>query len=122
VKTLTAPLPKDTYIVERASARWEPTTAPCQGAEKKLVVSVDERIVDDPKKIGAYGHTDAWWYGRGTNHRVENGHIKRDIGVNEVYVLKIPDIWAFIEKHGDCVLSINSEGFRVVEIYDDYRE
>ena len=64
MKTLTAPLPKDTYIVERASARLEPTTAPCPGAKKSFVVCVDERIVDDPKKIGAYGHTDAWWYGR----------------------------------------------------------
>jgi len=85
-------------------------------------VYVDERIVDDPKKINAYGHTEAWWYGEGTNHRVENGHIKRDLEPEAVYVVEIPDIWAFVEKHGDCVLSINSEGFRVVEIYDDDRE
>jgi len=122
MKTLTAPLPKDAYIVERTSGPIFSTKAPCPGAKKSFVVYVDERIVDDPKKINAYSHTEAWWYSKGTNHRVENGHIKRDLGFNEVYVLKIPDIWAFVEKHGQCVLSINSEGFRVVEIYDDYRE
>ena len=122
MKILTAPLPKDTYIVERTSNPIFATKAPCQGAEKRFIRYVDERTVDDPKKISGYGHTEDWWYSKGKNHRVENGHIKRDLEPEAVYIVEIPDLWAFVERHGQCVLSMNSEGFRVVEIYDDYRE
>ena len=40
----------------------------------------------------------------------------------EEWAVEIPDLPAFVTKHGRCVLNKDSTGFFTVEIYDDYRE
>jgi hypothetical protein len=89
------------------------------------VMCIDRRTVDDPKKIEYYGGGDYWWYASGTNHRIENGEICRDMKYEEVYVINIDnitDIMNLIDKYGECIIGRNAGGFNTIEIYDDYRE
>lgn len=113
--------PATAYVVRRTS-QWDFDQPPCDGAFRVPFVDVDVRDVDDPKKIPAYRGTDGDWYQRGTNHRVVDGRIMRDVGVKLLWCVLIPDIRVFIETHGRCVLSVRWPGQLEVEIYDDYRE
>jgi hypothetical protein len=38
------------------------------------------------------------------------------------WVATVPDLIAFIEKYGSCIISKNRAGYYELEIYDDYRE
>lgn len=93
---------------------------PCDEAISMTTVRIDERGVDDPAKIRAYyGENTDWWYSNGRNHRVENGHIKRDFDDEAWYVeiSSLDELMKFIDKYGCIVVSLSS-----IEIYDDYRE
>ena len=65
--------------------------------------------------------TDGDWYMKGSNHRVENGMIRRDMGVEQAWAVTT-DLWAFIAKYGSCVVKQDMDGYKSVEIYDTYRE
>ncbi len=71
---------------------WFPNeeAAPHPKAIKKVCVQVDERTTDDPSKIPVYQELGSpeGWYRDGSNHRVENGHIKRDFDV-EAWCLEV---------------------------------
>lgn len=110
---------KGLYLVRRTSSDRGP---PCDEAFKILTTKVDTRNWDDPKKIPANNLTYGDWYLRGTNHRVENGKMKRDMGTREEWAIEISDIHEFIDKYGNCVVGRDNNGFYTVEIYDDYRE
>lgn len=109
------------YRVRRTS-EWNSDVPPCEGAFKKSVVRVDMRNTDDPKKIPVNKGNDGDWYTRGTNHRVENGCICRDMGFYDEWRIEIADILQFVKMHGTCVVEIHFDGTPSVEIYDDYRE
>lgn len=102
------------YLVSKTSVYNE---KPCEGAYKVLVTIVDRRTVDCPSKLKYESN----WYERGTNHRVENGKICRDLGKEEEWEVEIPDLLEFVKKHERCILRIE-EGRPSIEIYDDYRE
>ncbi len=108
-------------IVQRTSDCLQ-DQCPCEGAERRSIARIDRRIVDDPAKVPAFIGQRDWWFKEGTNHRIENGGIARDMGSTEVWMMDVADVWDFVRKHGDCIVSINDDGFRCVEIYDDYRE
>lgn len=99
---------------------------PCEEARKELFVVVDERTVDDPSKVFPNSGVN-WWYGYGENHRVENGHIKRDFPGKDwlIDISSFEKLEKFIDKHGEVVISkttnCSPSGLRI-EIYDDYRE
>lgn len=95
---------------------------PCDGAYQIRVTRVDRRLTDDPKNVPSGRGTDEWWYGRGTNHRVEDGCICRDLGVETVWVVDAPDLVEFVRDFGQIILYINNNGMPVIEIYDGYRE
>ena len=95
---------------------------PCDEAFQILVVNTDVRTVDDPKKIPSNRGTDGDWYKIGTNHRVENGMIRRDLAPRLQWAVEVSDINAFVERHGPCVLERDNNGFFTIEIYDAYRE
>ena len=107
------------FLVSRTSA-WD--ERPCDEAFQIDIVRTDTRNVDDPKKIPANNGTDGTWYLDGTNHRVENGRIKRDMGVAAVWVVEVSDLLSFIDKYGECVIGKGINDFYTLEIYDDYRE
>jgi len=107
------------YLVSRTSC-WE--GQPCDEAYEVEMIKVDRRTVDDPKKIPVNNGTDGDWYERGTNHRIEDGKICRDLGFYSRWAVQVNDIMDFVDDHGCCMVSRDSEGFANIEIYDDYRE
>jgi len=114
---------KDVFLCTRSSS-WN-ESQPCEEAFQIEVMEVDSRTTDDPKKVRAYNGTDSWWYNTGTNHRVENGKICRDLGLRKVWAVEIrtlEDFRAFVSKHGQCIVAANEGDAWTIEIYDDYRE
>lgn len=89
---------------------------PCPEAFEVVIVHVDTRSSDDPRKIPAFNGTDGDWYTSGSNHRVVKGKIKRDIGFKSVWAVEITDIQAFVDKHGECVLERDNDGFCTIHI------
>lgn len=109
------------YLCSRTSTSMS-DEKPCDAARSVRIPRVDVRGVDDPRKIPENAGTEGDWYRRGTNHRVENGRIMRDLGELSVWAVEVPDIQAFVTEHGPCVISRRWDGFFEIEIYDDYRE
>lgn len=119
------------YIVERASTPcWdEEEEKPCEEARRELILCVDERSVDDPAKIPALSKDPQKWYNEAGyfNHRVENGHIKRDHYRNG-WVIEIPTLeklHEFISKYGSVVIDPPlkfGETLPTLKIYDDFIE
>lgn len=101
------------YLVSRTSC-WE--GKPCEEAYEVEIMHVGRRNCDDPNNVPDD------WYKRGSNHRVENGSICRDLGWLRRWVVQVNDVMDFVDNHGCCVVSRDSEGFATIEIYDDYRE
>jgi hypothetical protein len=89
---------------------------------RALMPYTDIRSTDCPKKIEFYAFDDSWWYEKGTNHRLINGCIARDLEPYPVEVVKIESFTDFVDKYGDIVLCKNSSGVMTVIIYDDYLE
>lgn len=111
------------YIVSRTSS-WD-EDKPCDEAYEEEFIFVDERNVDDPSKnefISQDWYTDTTFF----NHRVENGHIKRDRKVKRwvVDIDTLEQLNAFFKKYGKIIIQ---EEFGIpnqlaIEIYDDWRE
>lgn len=112
---------KNTYIIRRTSL-YDSDEKPCDEAYKVELMLVDCRPVDDPKKIPINNGTDGDWYERGTNHRVVNGRICRDLYWYQEWAVDVEDIMDFVDKYGTIILGKNNAGFGTIEIYDDYRE
>lgn len=72
---------------------------PLEGVFEVSVVEVDVRSVNDPRKVAAEDGTSDWWYRKGTNHRVENGYIVRDLGLVKMWAIEISDMQEFVRKH-----------------------
>ena len=125
VKRLLAPT-KGFFSVNRTSSCDRPddedSKPPCDGAFPCEVMRIDRRYCDDPKKVPYNKGTSDWWYEKGSNHRVENGYICRDMGWWKQWFVEIPDVMEFVRKNGTCVVSIDRDGHESIEIYDDYRE
>jgi hypothetical protein len=75
--------PSSTYILESVSGNS--FIGSVAGASKTFIPRVDVRTCDDPKKIPYNKGTDGDWYKRGTNHRLIDGKIARDMGEDEVH-------------------------------------
>lgn len=110
------------FKVSRTSDTSSKKQQPCDGAVVYRSMQVDRRTVDDPAKIDWYKGDRSWWFDTGSNHRVENGCICRDVGLRNDWFIEIQDIMEFVKRHGECVVSIDSDGFNCIEIYDYYRE
>lgn len=117
IEKITSPR-KGLFFVERTSG----IAPPCHQSRMAITPIVDSRNTDDPKKVPQYRFDDSEWYEKGTNHRVVNGHISRDMGWQCVYVIEIEDVLEFVKEHEECVIRFNSGGYPVIEIYDAPRE
>jgi hypothetical protein len=110
------------FMVSRTS-NWDLEEQPCEEAVKETYTSTDTRIVDDPSKLN-YGSDE--WYTKGTNHRVENGMIKRDFPDFEAWFIEIDsldELLQFFRKYERLVIQEHyGSDFIKIEIYDDYRE
>ena len=111
-------------IVTRTSCRGY-DQKPCEEAVKEILTAVDERIIDDPMKnklIGERWYTEEGYF----NHRVENGHIKRDYK-RSAYIIELEsleDLQNFVDKYDYVIIerSTCKEILFEIEIYDDWRE
>ena len=108
-------LKENEYIVTRTS---EYRAQPHKDAFRVWRIEVDRRTVDAPEKLG---DKVSQWYSFGSNHRVENGMICRDIGMKEVWVMKIPDLIDFALEV-ERIVVLNCKGCIEIEIYDTWRE
>lgn len=118
--------PENLFLVHRTSRYRYIDEPPCDGAFLVSVVRVDRRSVDDPKKIPANHGTDGDWYELGTNHRIVDGMICRDMDREVVWAVYCKDVWEFSKSVACSVIvspvSLWRNDFPELEIYDDYRE
>ena len=109
------------FRVTRTSM-YDDDNAPCEEAIKELCIRIDERNVDDPMKNKYIGIK---WYEEGSNHRVENGHIKRDF-VDYAWFIEINSLKQLLEmkiKYGDIMISNSRlDEPHIIEIYDSWRK
>ena len=38
-----------------------------------------------------------------------------------VWMIEIDDLMNFVDENGECIISLNKDGFATIEIFDDYR-
>jgi hypothetical protein len=111
------------FMVSRTSLWID--VKPCEEAVKKSYTKIDERPVDSPANL-KIGPDRVHWYTEGFNHRVEDGHIKRDFEAEAwfVEINSLEELIAFQNKYGDLVLqkSYDNPSILKIEIYDTYRE
>lgn len=117
------------FKVCRTSMLFSEEDAPCEGAFREEYKFVDERIIYDPADLPPrHGLTGTeWWYAEGKNHRVEDGHIKRDL-VGTGWFIDIPNLEAlleFVQRNGKVIVHPRNDmippSFEL-EIYDYWRE
>lgn len=114
--------PRDNLFIVKQTSRYGSEKIDCEEAVLHEIRVTDRRNCDDPKKIPFNNGTDGDWYIIGENHRVENGGICRDLDWKQVWFAENVDIMRFVWKYGQCVVSINEDGYQTIEIYDSYRE
>lgn len=106
------------FMVSRTS-NWDAEVSPCEEAHREEYTSIDERTTDDPS-------FEPTWYDHGTNHRVEDGHIKRDFSDVGWFVEldSLEALMEFRDKYERLVLGRywDNNSIPSIEIYDDYRE
>lgn len=92
---------------------------PCEEAIKGTYIPVDRRTFKTPEEHDArFPHMR--WSSNGSNHRIVEGNIERDMPPASCWLLEISDLQQLIElskKYGDLVFSPDR-----IEIYDGYRE
>lgn len=118
--------------ITRTSRDWDlydvDASRPCDEAVRCTYIDVDERTVDHPDKLHPKNRFTSEWYNdlRFTNHRVEDGHIKRDETKEGwcIHMDTLDELKSFVTKYGKCVVSVedgNPDTMKV-EIYDTWRE
>lgn len=113
------------FLLTRTSTGVE-ESKPHEKAYLDTYIRVDTRSVDDPSKCH-YDFDRETWYTEGTNHRVENGFIMRDIKECAWYINfnTLEELIELKKEVGTELIlsdSIYEENVFSIEIYDDYRE
>ena len=111
------------FMISRTSMYGE---KPCDKAFRDKYIRIDERTTDAPEKIPVANGKSEWWYEKGSNHRVENGHIKRDFE-DEAWFINIEsldNLSDLIEDYGRVIIqpAYTNNDILEMEIYDSYRE
>lgn len=114
------------FFISRVSASRE--EKPCEEAFETTYTRIDERGADDPTKISYFQsfpeRVQQEWYGEGVNHRVEQGHIKRDFPGEKDWAIDIESLdqfYTLYRKYGDLMIRqhIFSKAPEI-KIVDDY--
>jgi len=74
------------FEICRTTARYDCDHPPVEGAFKTQRVRVDRRTVSSPDQL-RYEPERSTWYQVGTNHRVENGCIARDMEMMTIWAV-----------------------------------
>lgn len=110
------------FVIDRTSRSSLSNEKPCEEAVECMYDRTDERIVGSPFEMrNADGGNH--WYERGFNHRVDDGHIKRDIKETgyEIEINSLDELKDFISKYGSIIIE-KEDNYMYLEIYDGYRE
>lgn len=112
------------FLISRTS-EWG-DNQPHKNAYRDSFTLVDERVIDNPNKFKHKKDREGW-YNRGSNHRVENGHIKRDFQDEGWFIdiSSLEDILKFKKEVDENIIIKNSwvnKEILEIEIYDNYRE
>ena len=112
------------YMIKRTSTYVE-DIKPCEEAYLDKYISIDERVINDPKNFNCESDRENW-YKEGKNHRVEYGHIKRDFK-DKAYFIDInslEELNKLSNKYGDLIIREcwDNPNIPCIEIYDNYRE
>lgn len=119
MRTIDQPEP-NIFIVSRTS-EWDKNKSPCDEAFKAKIKNIDIRNAKSPCELNDE-YTRENWYNQGSDHRVIDGNIARDMGYNARWVIEVNDVMEFVRKYGQIVINHDFWGFPHIEIYDDYRE
>lgn len=94
---------------------------PFEGAKRELYVHVDERTVDDPTKVPESGGGSGWWYAEGQDHRVEDGHIKRDFFRSGWFIelVTLEDLVSLIREHGWLAFGPSFVNPGIIRIFEE---
>lgn len=112
------------FRVSRTSL-YDDSQPPCPEAVEQEYTPVDVRTVDGPAKVRVYGGKRDWWYAEGTNHRVVNGRIVRDLPPRKGWFVELESLdalIAFYHRHGALIIvsPVDQEDILEIEIDDDY--
>lgn len=128
------------FIIERTSDMYgeDLENPPCEKAFKGTYTPVEYHAVSHPHELIGYRHRNscaaesmAEWKSEGSNHRInDKGWIERDGEPKECWFVEIETLEELIELRGevgeDLIIThkfeVPKEDYRVLEIYDDYRE
>lgn len=115
------------FQVTRTSI-WDKKKKPYNKCIPISLTHIDRRTFRTPEeydeRCGQYGK----WFDVGSNHRIENGRIVRDLNIESVWGIEInslEELMAFKkEVDEELVIGISymDEKTPSIEIYDDYRE
>lgn len=115
------------FMIRRTSnyAFDDVNNPPCEEARLGTFTPRDRRMVNDPAKLPV--GVAKMWYEEGTNHRVEDGMIVRDLPPRKAWFITITNLKQLLDlqaKYGNLVLSTSYLDYTTpeIEIYDDYRE
>ena len=109
------------FSVERTTRGTD--KKPCEGAifgEKTFIAVKNLKSPDDFE----YEMDREYWFRTGTNHRCEDGKIKKDM-LEKYWTIEIENIEALVEfakLHGDIIIIADQDNMPGIEIYDGYRE
>ena len=111
------------FTVRRVS-QFDDTQKPCEEAFRGVLLSVDIRTISDPSEFNDKT-LEKNWYKEGTNHRLINGCIARDMGMEEVWLIEfenLEQLLEFKEKYDDIIIRTSYIDNKTHEIliYDDY--
>lgn len=114
------------FTISRTS-NWD-NENPCEEATPYEVIRVDVRTFKTPEEFDKkLAYREGKWLEKGTNHRVINGCIARDVGTERCWAIEVnslEDLIALYHKYGSLVIETNMWDRETpnIEIYDDYRE
>lgn len=114
------------FAISRTSIGGD--SKPCKEAKPCKIKYVDQRTCKTPEEFDArLARFEGKWLENGTNHRIINGHIARDIGTKDCWAIELnslEDLMALYHKYGKLIIEANWYDGETpnIEIYDDYRE
>jgi len=114
------------YILRRTSTYDENPLPEDKRVFQKNITFIEIRTLPTPQAFDAkFSFSEGKWLEVGTNHRLINGHIARDLEEVSQWVIDLDDheLIEFAKTHGNIILQFSVKSyFPILEIYDSYRE
>jgi hypothetical protein len=113
------------FVITRTSIQDD--SAPCKGAFKGQYLRIDTRTCKTFEEYDERIGKNRPWLSEGTNHRLVNEGIARDMEMTDAWFVEIntlEDLLILNAEEGQIVIGHCYDNKEVpqIEIYDDYRE